>query len=62
MKLNKAIAQVESKLRTAITNNEFEAPLRLHGLLFMLQRDYIRELEKENSALKKLANKGRKAS
>ncbi len=62
MKLNKAIAQVESKLRTAISNNEYESPLRLHGLLFMLQRDYIRELEKELFAIKKLNMKKGKVS
>jgi len=52
MKTNRVIAQVESMLRTAIENNEFEAPLRLQGLLFLLQRDYIRELEATMAAIK----------
>lgn len=46
MKLNKAIAQVDSMLRRAMENNEFEAPQRLQSLLFILQREYIKELEK----------------
>ena len=52
MKTNRVIAQVESMLRTAIENNEFEAPLRLQALLFLLQRDYIRELEATMASIK----------
>lgn len=47
MNNQRLIAQIRSRLKTAIDINDTDSVLRLHGLLTFIQSEYIRELEED---------------
>ena len=53
MKLERQIAIVRSMLRTALEEKNELMVLRLFGLLFNLQAEYIFKLEKDGAPIKK---------